>query len=43
MYYWTVSCRGFVEGYRRRKLSDSFWGSPWRSITVDWVENPVDR
>ncbi|WIA41831.1 hypothetical protein OEZ86_009161 [Tetradesmus obliquus] len=36
-------CLGFVEGYRRRKLQDSFWGSPWRSITIDWVDNPVDR
>lgn len=37
------ACRGFVEGYRQRKLQDSFWGSPWRSITIDWVDNPVDR
>jgi hypothetical protein len=35
--------RGFVLGYRHRKLSDPYFGSPWWSVAVGWENHGTDR
>eukprot|EP00775_Hariotina_reticulata_P013608 gene13608-13733_t len=41
---WDGTCwEGVALGFRQRNVQDPFWRSPWRSIIVDWPDDPVDR